>query len=134
LASNAMRTYNKVKGYRTYLLKIMVCTIMTWSNKLLSIEAQGTDSQSSPQAPGEVKSRANKDAVHKIKGRKPLKKAAIFLAQIIGIKIRKGRQKTWVPVHIYDPILISGQGHHCRSSTSTNTAKNSDIRPWQSMH
>ena len=52
----------------------MVCTIMTWSNKLLSIEAQGTDSQSSPQAPGEVKSRANKDAVHKIKGRKPLNK------------------------------------------------------------
>ena len=53
---------------------------MTWSNKLLSIEAQGTDSQSSPPAPGEVKSRANKDAVHKIKGRKPLnkKKAAIF--------------------------------------------------------
>jgi len=67
-----MRTYKKAKGYRTYLLKIMVCTIMTWSNKLLSIEAQGTDSQSSPQAPGEVKSRANKDAVHKIKGRKPL--------------------------------------------------------------
>jgi len=73
-----MRTYNKVKGYRTYLLKIMVCTIMTWSTKLLSIEAQGTDSQSSPQAPGEVKSRANKDAVHKIKGRKPLNKKKLF--------------------------------------------------------
>jgi len=69
-----MRTYNKVKGYRTYLLKIMVCTIMTWSNKLLSIEAQGTDSQSSPQAPGEVKSGVNKDAVHKINDRKLLSK------------------------------------------------------------